>query len=167
MNYCGVFTGDVNIYGTARVRATYDVRNMIRDSLNVDDATVIHKDMAKLSVDESQFKVRDEFRVDDIESDDGDGPKNVFGIVCFVLAGLIFAAIVYWKCLSDRKQGDSALSNGRRGLFNRRSKTEYDPSANSIMPYSDDDGISYGRPIEIGNYYDEPEASPTRPREVL
>ena len=176
MNYCAVFTGEVNIYGAARAKAAYGVQKMIKDSLNVDDASEIDKNIAKLSAEEDQFMIRDTDNFDDVE---GNG-SDAFGIVCFVLAGIIFAGIIYWKC-KDRKEGDTAFSNSRgsHGWFNRRSKQDYDPSANSIMPYSDDDGVSYAQPINMAGYSDnfshrsssyyedEEEADPRNPRQVL
>lgn len=116
---------------------------MIKEALNVDDPSDIHEDMAALSAEDSKFVIGDE---------PDDGNANVVGYICFALAALIFAGIFYWKCVYGRKQGDTGYSNRRtRGLFGR-GRDNYDPSAGSIMPNYEGDGISYAKPLNPGSY---------------
>jgi hypothetical protein len=146
-NFCGVFTGQVNVYGYNRARATGSVMEMIKEALTVNDASAIHKDMAALSAEDGRFALGEE--------PDNDN-ANVVGYVCFALAALVLAGIFYWKCVYGRKQGDTGYSNRRnRGFFSRffsRGYDDYDPSEGSIMPNYEKDGISYARPLNAGSY---------------
>jgi hypothetical protein len=144
-NFCGIFTGQINIYGYNRALATGSVMEMLKEALTVIDASAIHKDMAALYAEDGYFALGAE------PNSDNDN-ANVVGYVCFALATLIFAGIFYWKCVYGRKEGDTGYSNRRKRGFFSRGRDDYDPSEGSIMPNYERDGISYARPLNAGSY---------------
>lgn len=132
-DFCAVFAGQVNIYGANSGSASAGVYDMIREALTPDDPKDIHEDIVKIKIDESQFGHDGRF------DDDEYANADVIGIVCFIIAGLIFLFIFYWKCYHNRKEIDTGINN--RGLYD-----------GNIMPNHSHEDESEYRKLNVGSY---------------
>jgi hypothetical protein len=109
MNFCAIFAGQVNIYGAERGAAVPDLEDMIKKSLNVAPGS-IDDNIAATKAEDLLFGI-----VDDSEDvSNGNATGNIF----FALAAIIFAGIIYWRCILPRMRRKRYQTNmyGERNL---------------------------------------------------
>lgn len=159
MNFCGVFAGQVNVFGKEKEEATIHVAEMIREALSPSDPTVLHSDIVAMNVDSQYFNV------------DGNSMnlekalnRSMIAWIGMVVVGVIFFFMVWWFFIRGDKQIDTGISSSRtqrnRRMWNRSYRRgqeaavddmSYDPEEKSIGPHYRDDSESISSSYRDGD----------------
>lgn len=137
VNFCGVFTGQVNVFGLNAEEAL-SVLELIDGVLNPSDPTMLHSDVADMASTEEYHQV--EGVSIHLEKEKG-VDKEALGWAGIVLVLFAFGLAVWYFFLRTEKQGDtmnasefkhkSTKSKWERLFRHKRREMDYDPAEKS------------------------------------
>lgn len=153
MNFCGYFTGQVNVFGREQDKATLEVLKLIEGALNPSDPTKIHPELVGMESADQYSQVAG----GNVQLDDQN--KQTFAWVVLCLSICVFTAGVWYFFLRSEKQGDTGTptkSTGQSGWrwnpFGKHGgghhKMPYDPEEMSIGP-------SFENEASVASYRDD------------
>ena len=155
VNFCGIFTGEVSVFGKDQGDPALQVMAMIEEVLNPLDSSEWHPELTKLAPVEEHFKI-----IDTVSGKSKGGIKiENLAWAGLALVILMVCMCMWWFQIRHMKQGDtmfassssSSTTGSKRSLrtwnrFFRRHqrRTEYNPEANSIKPSYEPEAEAYG-----------------------
>eukprot|EP00934_Nitzschia_sp_Nitz4_P005784 Nitzschia sp. Nitz4//scaffold3_size479765//117354//118498//NITZ4_000050-RA/size479765-augustus-gene-0.29-mRNA-1//-1//CDS//3329550608//5774//frame0 len=138
VNFCGMFTGQVNVFATDSETAAVSVLEWINDVLTPSDPTSIHSELVTMTS-EAEYLTVEGNSVEIKKKMD----KQAWGWAGIVVVLFAFFTAIWWFFFRSDKQVDTGYysSNSKRRqnknkwsrFFRRRQRSlEYDPSEKSI-----------------------------------
>lgn len=112
-NFCGIFTGQLNVYGRDKEKATPYVFQLIEETLNPSDPTKLHPELVEMASAKQYVEVTG----GDVDLDES-STREILGWVSLVFVGIIFFLSV-WCCLI---RGDKQMDSGSFSRSTNRNK---------------------------------------------
>lgn len=144
-DFCGVFTGQLNMYGHEKDEAADDLLRLVDAILNPSDPSQLHPALVEMS---SEL---DYLRIAGVSvSLPGQSKSNTLGWAGMGLTLFIFFLVAWWYFIRNDKQGDTGKSEDRglgwRQFSSRRSRmtANYDPEEKSIKPSYEAEAVAFG-----------------------
>jgi hypothetical protein len=134
VNFCGYFTGQVNVYGREQDQASLETLKIIDSIINPSDPTKLHPELVGMSSADQYLKVTG----GNVQLEGGNNQTSSW--VALGLAVCFFFVALWWFFLRGDKQGDtgaagqSSSAGFRWNPFEKHNKTPYDPEEMSIGP---------------------------------
>jgi len=118
MNFCGIFSGQLNIYGKYKGESSTHVAEVIEDTLNPSDPTKLHPQLIAMTLDH-----------EDLQRDGGLIPvelainRSMMAWIGMMVMGLIFLFAIWWFLIrSHSKQIEAGVFSQKvrnRRVWNR------------------------------------------------
>lgn len=147
VNFCGIFTGEVSVFGKDQGDSSLQVMSMLKEILNPLDPSRWHPELALLMPVEEHFEI-----ISDVP-DESRGVKIENLLWAGLAIVLLMVTMCMWWFCRNMKQGDTMLTSteSRRGkrtwnrFFRRHQRRmEYNPEAKSIRPSLEPDAEAFG-----------------------